>query len=200
MLCITIAHKDRHINVVNGKAIGASKHIDYALFHYKAADVKLLKQPFTKFIFINAEGKVSEVILAAQLKERGVNYKTAKREPVELTEVEQEEVATAVELAAEYIRAAAAPKPTPATDSSTPAADIAKVFLTPAAVEVGLKEIREAAEAASTASNEAASTGEATAQSETAADPTSTEPVNSDEGKTEEPYTDSKPQKKKGRR
>lgn len=141
MLCITIADEDKHINIINGKAIGASKHIDYALFHWKAADVKALKQPITKFIFINAEGKVSEVIPAAQLKDRGTNYKTAKRDPIELAEVEQEEVDTAVELAAEFIRAAAAPKVKPA--DTKPAAEVPKIFLTPEAVSVGLKEFRE---------------------------------------------------------
>jgi hypothetical protein len=192
MLCITIAHEGRHINVVNGKAIGASKHIDYALFHHKASDVKLLKQPFTKFIFINAEGKVSEVILAAQLKERGVNYKTAKREPVELTEVEQEEVATAVELAAEFLRAAAAPKPALAVADATPAAVIAKIFLTPAAVEVGLKEAQQESEKTADAPAEAPAEAPS-AVTHAPADAQQADPA-------DQPDEATKIQKKKGRR
>lgn len=106
MLCITVAKDDKWANVIASKVIGVSKHIDFALFHWKASDVKALKLPLTKFIYVNAAGVVDEVILADQLKTRGINFKTAKRDSHPLTDEEQWEIEAAIEL----VRTGAAPK------------------------------------------------------------------------------------------
>ena len=98
MLCITVAKDDKWANVIASKVIGVSKHIDYAAFHWKAKDVKALKLPLTKFIFVNADGVVDEVILADQLAARGSNFKTAARDSHPLTDIEQWEIEDAIEL------------------------------------------------------------------------------------------------------
>lgn len=106
MLCITVAKDGKWANVIGSKVIGVSKHIDYALFHWKAKDVKALKLPLSKFIFVNAAGVVDEVILADQVAARGSNFKTAKRDSHPLTEEEQWEIEAAIDL----VRTGAAPK------------------------------------------------------------------------------------------
>lgn len=98
MLCITVAKDEKWATVIASKVIGASKHIDYALWHWKAGDVKALKLPLSKFIFVNAAGVVDEVILSDQLKTRGINFKTAKRDSHPLTDQEQWEIEAAIEL------------------------------------------------------------------------------------------------------
>jgi hypothetical protein len=98
MLCIVIALLDKWATVIQGKVTSTSKHKDYSLFHFKAHDVKTLKLPLTKFIFVDAKGEIDEVIEAEQFKERGVNYKTAKRNGDDLLPDEQAEVDVAVAL------------------------------------------------------------------------------------------------------
>ena len=147
MLCITIAHEEKWVNVIDNKVLGVSKHVDYALFHWKAHDVKALKVAVTKFIYVDADNAVIEVILADQLKERGCNFKTAKRDGAELTEVEQWEVAAAIELARAPMKKEQ-PKPpkataaaTPPTEEQKPAGDAPKVFLSPEGAAAGLGDI-----------------------------------------------------------
>lgn len=98
MLCITVAKEDTWANVIGSKVICVSKHVDYVPYHWKAKDVKALKLPLTKFIFVNSAGVVDEVILADQLAARGSNFKTAKRNAHPLTDEEQWEIAAAIEL------------------------------------------------------------------------------------------------------
>lgn len=118
MLCITVAKDDKWANVIAAKVIGASKHIDYALFHWKAKDVKALKLPLSKFIFVSAAGVVDEVILADQLAARGSNFKTAKRDSHPLTEEEQWEIDAAIELVRTGAATSAQPGNEPGSDGS----------------------------------------------------------------------------------
>lgn len=167
MLCITVAVADKFTNVLEGKVLGSSKHVDYALFHWKAHDVASLKKPITKFVFVDADDKVTEVIPADQLKARGCNYKTAKRDAAELTDVELAEISGAIELAR-----ATPPEPpkkatAPAADPK-PAADAPKAFLTPAAAAVGLDEVKLRAEGSQGESQAASQDAEAPEPGETA--------------------------------
>lgn len=146
MLCITIATADKWATVLEGKLIGVSKHKDYSLFHWKARDVKTLKVAIEKFIFVEADGKVSEVILATSLKDRGQNYKTAKRDGAELTDDETRAVKAAVDI----VLAAAVPKTTEAPKPHVPAADVPKIVLSPEGAAVGLADLRQATEATQT--------------------------------------------------
>lgn len=98
-ICTVIDQATKFVTIIDNKVIGISRHKDYSLFHFKANDVKALKVPISKFIFVDTKFEVDEVILSAQLKDRGVNYKTAKREAAELTDAELAEVRGAVELA-----------------------------------------------------------------------------------------------------
>jgi hypothetical protein len=213
MLCITVAHGDKHVNMISGKVIGASKHIDYALFHFKAHDVKALKLPIAKFVYVNLKGEVDEVILADQLKDRGVNYKTAKRDAAELTDVEQAEVTAAIE------QARATPQPKAAEPAKAPA-EAPPATITPEAVATGLGDVKAqpvepkdeqlepAAAASETAATDldetqaqpeerkhvqpdAAAEGESVAEAETQPDtPTGPEPV---EEQPEDPLSTVKP-------
>ena len=88
-ICTVIELDTKFVTVIDGKVIGISRHKDYSLFHFKARDVKALKVPISKFIFTDSWGEVDEVIAADQLAARGVNYKTAKRDAAELTDVER---------------------------------------------------------------------------------------------------------------
>jgi hypothetical protein len=99
ILCITIEVAGQQFaSVLNGQVVNASRYKDYSLFHWKAYDVKALKTPIDKFVFLDALGALFEVIEAPQLKTRGVNYATAKRSPLELTDDEAVQVAHALEL------------------------------------------------------------------------------------------------------
>jgi hypothetical protein len=150
MLCIVVANQDKWTTVLDGKAIGTSKHIDYSIFHFRAHDVAALKKPITKFIWVGGDDVVTEVITTDQLKERNVSYKSAKRDANELTVVEQTEVTAAIEL----IRAAlVAPKPEPvkppldfnpgdpAQVEHEPAADAPKVILSADGAANGLGDV-----------------------------------------------------------
>lgn len=160
MLCITVAVADKFTNVLEGKVIGTSKHIDYALFHWKAKDVASLKKPITMFIFVGLDDKVTEVIFADKLKERGENYKTAKRDSTELNPAEQTEVMDAIALA----RAAPTTPPKKAAAPAAepkPAGDAPKTFLTPAALAVGLAEVTARAQEAQGDAQQSAAEGDA---------------------------------------
>jgi hypothetical protein len=98
MNCIVIDLRGKWATVIEGKLIGASVHKDYSLFHFKAHDIKALKLPLTKFIYLKATGELDEVIDAEQLKDRGCNFKTAKRNMDELTASEEIEASGAYEL------------------------------------------------------------------------------------------------------
>ncbi len=98
MNCIVIDLRGKWATVIQGKLIGASVHKDYSLFHFKAHDIKALKLPLTKFIYLKATGELDEVIDAEQLKDRGCNFKTAKRNMDELTASEEIEASGAYEL------------------------------------------------------------------------------------------------------
>lgn len=137
MLCVVIAHQDKWTTVLQGKVIGASKHIDYSLFHHKAKDVAALKAPITKFIWVGADDQVTEVIQAEQLKERGCNYKTAKRDEAELLEAETWEVSCAITLA----RGAEVAEPVKPTEEHKPAEDSPKVMLSAEGAANGLGDI-----------------------------------------------------------
>lgn len=137
MLCIIVDLYAKWATVLDGKLIGTSKHKDYSIFHWKAHDVKALKVPITKFVLVDARGEVDEVILAEALKERGQNYKTAKRDDAELTDVELAEVNAAFVLARAHLKA----NPLPTVNEppiELPAAEKPKIFLTPEAVALGL--------------------------------------------------------------
>lgn len=110
MICTIVANQGKWTTVLEGKLIGTSKHIDYSIFHAKAKDVAALKKPITKFIWVGADDKVIEVILTSAIQDRGQNFKTAKRDNTELTDVELAEISGAIELA----RAAPQPKQEPA--------------------------------------------------------------------------------------
>lgn len=143
MLCIIVDLSAKWATFLEGKLIGTSKHKDYSIFHWKARDLKALKVPITKFVLVDAQGEVDEVILAEALKERGQNYKTAKRDHVELTDVEQTEVRAAVEL----VRAHLNVQPVPTVTKSPielHAVDKPKIFLTPEAVALGLTAVDQA--------------------------------------------------------
>lgn len=144
MLCIIVANQDKWTTVLEGKTIGTSKHIDYSIFHAKAKDVAALKKPITKFVWVGADDKVSEVILASAIQDRGQNYKTAKRDDAELTEAEQAEVTAAIELA----RAVPQPKPVkppldfnPGDPEHKPAEDSPKVILSAEGAANGLGDV-----------------------------------------------------------
>jgi len=162
-ICTVIELDTKFVTVIDSKVIGISRHKDYSLFHFKAHDVKALKVPISKFIFVDSWGAVDEVIAADQLAARGVNYKTAKRDATELTNVERAEVSGAVELA----RAAQASglKPNPEADTKPPVAHIPadgvpKVILTAEAAAAGLGELLAQAEAKSAAGDSEAGEGE----------------------------------------
>jgi hypothetical protein len=121
LICTVIEVASKFVTVIDNKVIGISRHKDYSLFHFKAHDVKALKVPISKFIFVDPKGEVDEVILADQLKNRGVNYTTAKRDTAELTDVEQVEVSGAVDLARAAM--ASGQKPKPEADSNPTIAD-----------------------------------------------------------------------------
>jgi hypothetical protein len=110
-ICTVIELATKFVTVIDNKVISISRHKDYSLFHFKAHDVKALKVPISKFIFVDPKGEVDEVILADQLKDRGVNYTTAKRDAAELTDVEQVEVSGAVDLARAAMASGLKPKP-----------------------------------------------------------------------------------------
>ena len=99
IVCVTIETADqRYATVLNERVVNTSIHKDYSLFHWKAYDVKALKAPVDKFAFLNVAGELQELIEAAQLKTRGVNYKSAKRSSLDLTEEEALQIARAIEL------------------------------------------------------------------------------------------------------
>ncbi len=164
MLCVVVANQDKWTTVLDGKAIGTSKHVDYSIFHFKAHDVAALKKPITKFIWV-AKDEVTEVILTDQLKDRGVNYKTAKRDDGELTEAEQAEVTAAVELA----RAAPQPKP---TEPAKAPAEPPPATITPEAAATGLEGVQAQPEQPKGEQPEVAAEPEAQAGTPAAPEPT----------------------------
>jgi hypothetical protein len=149
MLCTVIANQDKWTTVIEHKVLGTSKHVDYSLFHWKAGDVAALKKPLTKFVFVDTDDEVIEVILASEALGRGQTFKTAKRDTAELTDVELAEVSGAIEL----VRSSA---PTPPPAVAPVAAKVPKVILSPEAVMNGLAPVIAAAEAASEADTPAA--------------------------------------------
>ncbi|MBT9455067.1 MAG: hypothetical protein IV097_00455 [Burkholderiaceae bacterium] len=143
-ICTVIELATKFTTVINSKVIGISRHKDYSLFHFKAHDVKALKLPISKFIFVDAEAEVDEVILADQLKDRGVNYKTAKRDTTVLTDVELAEVSAAIELARAAMAAGLKPKPEADVKPPVehrPADGLPKVTITPEAAATGLDDL-----------------------------------------------------------
>lgn len=143
-ICTVIELDTKFVTVIDSKVIGISRHKDYSLFHFKAHDVKALKVPISKFIFVDPWGKVDEVIAADQLAARGVNYKTAKRDTAELTDVERAEVSGAVELARAALASGLKPKSEADTKPPvvhTPADGVPKVILTAEAAATGLGEL-----------------------------------------------------------
>lgn len=142
-ICTVVELDAKFVTVIEHKVIGISRHKDYSLFHFKARDVKALKVPISKFVFLDAKAEVDEVINADQLATRGVNYKTAKRDTAELTDVELAEVSAAVELARSAVRTDLPPKPEattkPAVDQ-TPADGVPKVIITSEVAASGLGE------------------------------------------------------------
>ena len=140
-ICTVIEHATKFVTVINNQVIGTSRHKDYSLFHFKAHDVKALKVPISKFIFVDAKDEVDEVIEADQLKDRGVNYKTAKRDTAELTDVELAAVSIAIKLARAGKESGKKPKPkadTKPPDVHIPADGVPKVIITPEAAARGL--------------------------------------------------------------
>lgn len=166
-ICTIIELDTKFITVIDGNVIGISRHKDYSLFHFKARDVKALKVPISKFIFVDAKAVVDEVIAADQLSSRGVNYKTAKRDPNDLTDAELAEVSGAVELARAALASGLKPKPEADTKPPvvrTPADGVPKVIITAEAAAIGLGELL--AQADSTpAGNSEVDEGEATVDS-----------------------------------
>jgi hypothetical protein len=115
-LCITIEiEADRFASVLNGKVINVSRFSDFSLFHWKAHDVKYLKVPIAKFVFVDVLGEVKEIIESTQLKQRGINYKTAKRSDEAFTDEETADIAQAFELVEAFV-AKMAPASGPASD------------------------------------------------------------------------------------
>lgn len=143
-ICTVIELDTKFVTVIDGKVIGISRHKDYSLFHFKAHDVKALKVQISKFIFMDSWGAVDEVIAADQLAARGVNYKTAKRDTAELTDVELAEVNGAVELARAALASGLKPKPEADTKppvAHAPADGVPKVIITAEAAATGLGEL-----------------------------------------------------------
>lgn len=165
-ICTVIELDTKFVTVIDSKVIGISRHKDYSLFHFKAHDVKALKVPISKFIFVDAWGEVDEVIAADQLASRGVNYKTAKRDTTELTEIELAEVSGAIELARAAMESGLKAKPGADTKppvAHVPADGVPKVIITAEAAATGLGELLAQAESTPTASNGDAGVGEAAA-------------------------------------
>jgi len=161
-ICTVIEHAAKFVTVIDNKVIGISRHKDYSLFHFKAHDVKALKVPISKFIFVDTKDEVDEVIQADQLKDRGVNYKTAKRDTVELTDVELAEVSSAIELARAGKESGKKPKPkadTKPPDVHIPADGVPKVIITPEAAARGLADQLAQAESTQPASTAEAEVG-----------------------------------------
>ena len=173
----------------NFKVIGTSKHVDYSIFHFKAHDVAALKKPITKFIWVVKDNEVTEVILADQLKDRGVNYKTAKRDDGDLTEAEQAEVTAAVELAR------AAPQPKLAEPTKAPA-EPPPATITPEAAATGLEGVQAQSEEPKDVQpqGEPESAAEGEAQPDT---PTETEPA---EEQPDDPPSTAMPSRVHGKR
>lgn len=162
-ICTVIELDTKFVTVIDNKVIGISRHKDYSLFHFKAHDVKALKVPISKFIFVDAWGEVDEVIAAEQLAARGVNYKTAKRDTAELTDVELAEVSGAVELARAALASGLKPKPEADTKppvAHIPADGVPKVIITTEAAATGLGDLLAQAES-TTAGDSEAGEGEA---------------------------------------
>lgn len=169
-ICTVIELDTKFVTVIDSKLIGVSRHKDYSLFHFKAHDVKALKVPISKFIFVDSWGSVDQVIRAEQLTARGVNYKTAKRDTAELTDVELAEVSGAVELARAALASGLKPKPDADTKPPvvhTPADGVPKVIITAEAAAAGLGELLARAES-TPAGNSEAGEGEAAADTESA--------------------------------
>lgn len=165
-ICTVIELDTKFVTVIDSKVIGISRHKDYSLFHFKAHDVKALKVPISKFIFVDAWGSVDEVIAAEQLAARGVNYKTAKRDTAELTDVERAEVSGAVELARAALASGLKPKPEADTKppvAHIPADGVPKVIITAEAAAAGLGELLAQADSTPAGGSEAG-------EGETAAD------------------------------
>ena len=214
-ICTIIELDTKFITVIDNKVIGISRHKDYSLFHFKARDVKALKVPISKFIFVDAKAVVDEVIAADQLASRGVNYKTAKRDPNDLTDAELAEVSGAVELARAALASGLKPKPESDTKPPvvhTPADGVPKVIITAEAAASGLGELLAQADSTPVGNSEAGE-GEAPADSavetEVAADTGSDGVLDEAEGEggaatastpADDPLATVKPSRKKRRR
>lgn len=229
-ICTVIEIDTKFVTVIDSKVIGISRHKDYSLFHFKAHDVKALKVPISKFIFADPRGAVDEVIAAEQLAARGVNYKTAKRDTAELTEVERAEVSGAVELARAALASGLKPKPEADTKppvAHIPADGVPKVIITAEAAAVGLGGLLAQAESTPAGNSEAgegesaadavdaesagecAATADAAGETEVAADTGSDgvrDEAEGDDGSaaadtpTDDPLATVKPSRKKRRR
>ena len=150
MICTIIANNDKWTTVLDGKVIGTSKHVDYSVFHWKARDVAALKQPIRSFVFVNAANEVFELLLTADMKERGQSYKTSPREPVNtLMDIELAVVTEAIKLVRTIPASPPASKPVLAVnpgDAPEPAAtepksdDIPTVILSAEGAAHGLED------------------------------------------------------------
>jgi uncharacterized membrane protein YcgQ (UPF0703/DUF1980 family) len=99
MNCFIIPHVEKFATVIDGTLIGISKHQDYTPYHWKRGDLQILKQyTLAKFVIVDRMGKAAEVIDASALRERGVNFATAKRNADPLVESEESELTAAVAL------------------------------------------------------------------------------------------------------
>ena len=207
-ICTVIEHAAKFVTVIDNKVIGISRHKDYSLFHFKAHDVKALKVPISKFIFVDAKDEVDEVIQADQLKDRGVNYKTAKRDTAELTDVELAEVSSAIELARADKESGLKPKPEADKKPLAvhiPADGVPKVIITPEAAATGLADLLAQAESTQPASTDEAEVGDTAVDAAIAAPATGEAvEVEADEAaehnKADDPAATIKPSRKKRRR
>lgn len=60
-VAFVIAKNNLFSCVIDGVNIGKSKHMDYFSFHHRRHDVKVLNRPIAKFIYIGADGNISNV-------------------------------------------------------------------------------------------------------------------------------------------
>ena len=97
MLAITVPFLEKFACVVAGKIIGLSRHPDYFEYHYRLRDLKKIRiEGLTKFIRVDGQGQVENIVLAATLLTKGAKIESL---PVgSLTNEDKTEIAAAVEL------------------------------------------------------------------------------------------------------
>ena len=97
MLAITVPFLEKFACVVAGKIIGLSRHPDYFEYHYRLRDLKKIRiEGLTKFIRVDGQGQVENIVLAETLLTKGAKIESL---PVEsLADEDKVEIAAAVEL------------------------------------------------------------------------------------------------------